>query len=68
MYADWLLNESRWSRTAYSYQKAALLCMLGNDLTLDEKAEIENLMRCSYIFLSVCLITKRLSRSRCGGL
>jgi hypothetical protein len=59
MYADWLLNESRWSRTTYSYQKAAMLCMLGNDLTLDEKAEIENLMRWSYIFLSGCLITDK---------
>lgn len=45
MYADRLLNESRWSRTIYSYQKAAMLCMLGHDLTLDEKAEIEILMR-----------------------
>jgi hypothetical protein len=45
MYADRLLRESRWSRTIYSYQKAAMLCMLDNDLTLDEKSEIESLMR-----------------------
>jgi len=45
MYADRLLHESRWSRTIYSYQKAAMLCMLGDDLSYDEKAEIEILMR-----------------------
>ncbi|XP_021926288.1 tetratricopeptide repeat protein 39B-like isoform X2 [Zootermopsis nevadensis] len=45
LYADQLLHESRWSRTIYSYQKAALLCMLGDELSLDEKAEIEILMR-----------------------
>jgi hypothetical protein len=33
--------------------------MLGDDLTLDEKAEIENLMRWSYISLSACLITDK---------
>lgn len=59
MYADRLLNESRWSRTIYSYQKAAMLCMLGNDLTLDEKAEIESLMRWSYISLFACLIADK---------
>lgn len=30
MYADRLLQESRWSRAIYSYQKAAMLCMLGD--------------------------------------
>ncbi|XP_069693865.1 tetratricopeptide repeat protein 39B-like [Periplaneta americana] len=44
-YADRLLHESRWSRTIYSYQKAAMLSMLGDDLSLDERTEIESLMR-----------------------
>jgi len=45
MYANQLLQESRWSRTIYSYQRAALLCMLGDDLSIDEEIEIHNLMR-----------------------
>lgn len=45
MYANLLLQESRWSRTIYSYQRAAMLCMLGDDLSLDEETEIQNLMR-----------------------
>ncbi|PSN57871.1 Tetratricopeptide repeat protein 39B [Blattella germanica] len=44
-YADWLLHESRWSRTIYSYQKAAMLIMLGEDMSLDERTEVESLMR-----------------------
>lgn len=45
MYADRLLQESRWSRAIYSYQKAAMLCMLGDDLSVDEETEIHDLMR-----------------------
>lgn len=56
MYANRLLQESRWSRTIYSYQRAAMLCMLGDDLSLDEEIEIHNLMRWSYISVQACLI------------
>ena len=44
-YADWLLQESRWSRTIYSYQKAAMLSMLGEEMSLDDRSEVENLMK-----------------------
>lgn len=44
-YAGYLLAESKWSRTIYSYQKASLMLMLGNCLSRDEKNEIETLMR-----------------------
>jgi len=56
MYANQLLQESRWSRTIYSYQRAALLCMLGEDLSLDEETEIHNLMRWSYISVQAWLL------------
>ncbi|XP_063219648.1 tetratricopeptide repeat protein 39B-like [Bacillus rossius redtenbacheri] len=45
VYAGFLLEESRWSKTIYSYQKAAILIMLGENMTAEEKSEIENLMR-----------------------
>nr|CAD7393263.1 unnamed protein product [Timema cristinae] len=45
-YASRLLEESRWSRTIYSYQRAAFLSMLGDDIEAEEKTEIGNLMRC----------------------
>ncbi|XP_049846348.1 tetratricopeptide repeat protein 39B-like isoform X1 [Schistocerca gregaria] len=44
-FAGRLFEESRWSKTIYAYQKAAMLCMLGDDLTDDEQTEIEYLMR-----------------------
>lgn len=44
-YASYLLSDSKWSRTIYSYQKASQLLMLGSCLSRDEKNEIENLMR-----------------------
>ncbi|KAJ9575327.1 hypothetical protein L9F63_025722, partial [Diploptera punctata] len=44
-YADWLFQESRWSKTIYSYQKAALLSMLGDEMSFNERTEVENLMR-----------------------
>lgn len=43
-FADKLICDSRWSRTIYSYQKAALLLMIKNP-TVEEVREIENLMR-----------------------
>ncbi|KAL0277048.1 UNVERIFIED_CONTAM: hypothetical protein PYX00_004469 [Menopon gallinae] len=44
-YAGYLLADSKWSRTIYSYQKASLMLMLGKNLSRDEKNEIETLMR-----------------------
>ncbi|GLH07929.1 Tetratricopeptide repeat protein 39B [Gryllus bimaculatus] len=40
-----LLLESRWSRTIYSYQTAAILLMLEEELNPEQKKEIETLMR-----------------------
>ncbi|CAG9864886.1 unnamed protein product [Phyllotreta striolata] len=44
-YSSQLVEHSRWSRTMYSYQKAALLCMMKDTLTSSEKEEIDKLMR-----------------------
>lgn len=44
MFASFLVEESKWSRTIYSYQKAAILCMKGDELSVSEKATIERLM------------------------
>lgn len=43
-YAESLVADSRWSRTIYQYQQAAILLMV-EDLTPDEKSKIEELMR-----------------------
>ncbi|GAB0088499.1 tetratricopeptide repeat protein 39B [Sergentomyia squamirostris] len=46
LYATNLLDGSRWSRTIYTYQKAAILMMIPEDeLTPDERRSIEFLMR-----------------------
>ncbi|XP_068082309.1 tetratricopeptide repeat protein 39B isoform X2 [Anabrus simplex] len=45
IYADNLLQQSKWSRTIYSYQKAVMMLMMENDLSADEKQEVEHLMR-----------------------
>ncbi|XP_055686417.1 tetratricopeptide repeat protein 39B-like [Lutzomyia longipalpis] len=46
LYASNLLDHSRWSRTIYTYQKAAILMQIPEeDLTPDERRSIEFLMR-----------------------
>lgn len=45
-YASYLLDGSKWSRTIYSYQKAAVLLMLGSDqITETDRQTIDTLMR-----------------------
>ena len=45
-YADLLIEQSKWSPTIYRYQKAALLLMIDyQEITEEEEAEIESLMR-----------------------
>lgn len=43
-YATYLLEGSRWSRTIYSYQKAAIMLMTETSAPAD-KAVIDNLLR-----------------------
>jgi len=43
-YADLLLKESKWSRCMYSYQKAAIMCMVQDDLTEEQMKEQKQLM------------------------
>lgn len=46
LYASYLLENSKWSKTIYSYQKAVIMCMRGvNQLTSSEQKTIEQLMR-----------------------
>lgn len=45
VYCNHLLEGSRWSRTIYSYQKAALLCMTKETLSPSEILVIDNLMK-----------------------
>lgn len=44
LYATYLVEQSKWSRTIYSYQKAAVMLMI-DGLTLTEQQTIEHLMR-----------------------
>ncbi|XP_059491275.1 tetratricopeptide repeat protein 39B-like isoform X2 [Neocloeon triangulifer] len=44
-FAERLVQESRWSKTVYMYQKASMLAMLGDNLTADEAYEIERLIQ-----------------------
>ncbi|CAH1100190.1 unnamed protein product [Psylliodes chrysocephalus] len=43
-YSAELVEHSKWSRTMYSYQKAAILCMMKDSLTSKEQGEIDRLM------------------------
>lgn len=45
VYSTHLLNESRWSKSLYSYQKAAIMCMMKDDLTESDKDILNNLLR-----------------------
>lgn len=46
VYASYLLKESKWSRTIYSYQKAAIMLMNADDeLSDDDRTTITSLMR-----------------------
>lgn len=45
VYADRLLEESRWSKCMYAYQKAATLCMMQDELDSDQRDELVDLMR-----------------------
>ncbi|KAF4527043.1 hypothetical protein B566_EDAN001591 [Ephemera danica] len=46
-FAGMLVDESRWSKTIYSYQKGAMLSMLGDALSEDDRKEIDGLMKLS---------------------
>lgn len=43
-YAGMLVEQSRWSKTIYSYQRAAIICMF-NDKTENDKVTIINLLK-----------------------
>lgn len=46
LYSSYLVENSKWSRTMYSYQKASLMLMLDpRDLSSSEKRTIDQLMR-----------------------
>lgn len=46
LYSTYLVENSKWSRTMYTYQKASLMCMLNpKELTSSEKRTITNLMQ-----------------------
>ncbi|XP_023025659.2 tetratricopeptide repeat protein 39B [Leptinotarsa decemlineata] len=44
VYCDKLIENSKWSRSLYSYLKAAVLLMIDDDLTLSEVEEVNRLM------------------------
>ncbi|XP_048004957.1 tetratricopeptide repeat protein 39B-like [Leguminivora glycinivorella] len=45
VYANKLMEESSWSRTIYTYTKAALMLQLGDELKLGERQQCNDLMR-----------------------
>lgn len=45
IFASYLVEDSKWSRTIYSYQKAAILCMKQEELSVSEVATVDRLMR-----------------------
>lgn len=45
LYATLLLDNSKWSRTIYSYQKAGIMLMMADRLTDSERQTVEHLMR-----------------------
>lgn len=44
-YSDKLFQESRWSKCFYAYQKAAMMCMLQEELTPEQRQEQIELMK-----------------------
>jgi len=44
-YANLLFEESKWSRCFYAYQKAAMMCMVQDELSHDQREEQIELMR-----------------------
>ncbi len=44
-FGDHLLEESRWSKCMYAYQKASTMCMMYEELSPKEKEELVELMR-----------------------
>ena len=44
-YADKLYQESRWSKCFYAYQKAAMMCMIQDELTPEQREEQIDLMK-----------------------
>lgn len=45
LYATYLVEKSKWSRTIYTYQKACIMCMIPEcDLSSSELKTIDNLM------------------------
>lgn len=44
-YADKLLQESKWSKATYAYQKSCCMCMRMDELTPAEKQELADTMR-----------------------
>lgn len=45
LYATYLVEGSKWSRTIYSYQKATIMCMRGSDLSVADLGVITTLMK-----------------------
>ncbi len=44
-YSDKLYQESKWSKCFYAYQKAAMMCMIQNELTPEQREEQIQLMK-----------------------
>lgn len=54
-YANRLMEESSWSRTIYTYTKAALLLQLGDAMTPAERQQCNELMRYHHIkYRKIC--------------
>lgn len=45
IYATYLMEESRWSRTIYTYQKASIMCMNADELSVSDRAVVHLLMK-----------------------
>lgn len=44
-YCTELIFKNKWSKSLYSYQKAAIMCMFKENLTKSELQEVDNLMK-----------------------
>lgn len=45
-FANILIEESSWSRTIYSYSRAAMLLQLDEDMKIHERTQASDLLRC----------------------